>query len=523
VSIDRRRVLQTLAAASGAALVSPLLRASGRATQPPLPDYPFRIGVASGFPTEHSVVLWTRLAPVPLAEDGLGGMPPQDVTVRYELAADEQFRKVLRHGEIIASSAWAHSTRVVVQRLQPARDYFYRFIAGGHVSPIGRTRTLPELRREVQAFSMAAVSCQHFEQGYYAAFGHIARATPDVLLHLGDYIYEGAASKGRVREHAGGLCTTLNEYRRRYAQYKEDPQLQAAHAASPWFTTWDDHDVSNDYAGLHDGRDDDPVAFVARRAAAYRAYFENMPLPPSAAPDRNGNVALYTRRRIGQLANLHMLDQRQYRSAEACPKPGKSGGNLVTPDCAELSAPERTMLGPEQEAWLDAGLARGPQGWNLIAQGTMVAQKDEQPGTGELYFTDNWSGYPAARARLTNTLQRERTRNPVILSGDLHAFVAAHVNAIAGQPDSPVVAPEFVTTSITSDSRPQSTLDGWVAENPNLVMTEGRYRGYLALRLLPQRLEVDMMALDNRDDADSGQRVLRAFVVEAGGGKILGR
>jgi alkaline phosphatase D len=218
-----------------------------------------------------------------------------------------------------------------------------------------------------------------------------------------------------------------------------------------------------------------------------------------------------------------MLDQRQYRSAEACPRPGKAGGNLVGPDCAELSAPERTMLGREQEAWLNAGLERGPQGWNLIAQGTMVARRDEQPGAGELYFTDNWSGYPAARARLTRALQEQRTRNPVILSGDLHAFVAAHVNATAEQPDSPVVAPEFVATSITSDSRPQATLDGWVAENPDLLLAEGRYRGYLALRLMPQRLEVDMMALDNRDDPDSVQRVLRSYVVESGLPKILRR
>lgn len=524
MSHARRRVLQGLASAGGLALLPRFARAVNAASgAAPPPDYPFRLGVASGFPTDRDVVLWTRLAPDPLAEDGRGGMAPQDVTLRYELATDDRFRKILRHGEVTADAAWAHSARVVVPGLKPAHDYFYRFIAGSHVSAVGRARTLPEARAEVRSFSMAVVSCAHFEHGYYAAYRHIARSAPDLLLHVGDYIYEGAVTKNRVRQHAGGMCTTLADYRRRYAQYQQDPQLQAAHLASTWMSTWDDHEVANDYAGLRGGRDEDPATFPARRAAAYQAYYESMPLPPSAQPV-DGQVALYTRRQIGQLANLHMLDQRQYRSPEACPKPGRAGGNLVGPDCAELYDPQRTMLGSGQEAWLDQGLEQlKAQRWNLLAQGTMVARKDEQPGPGELYFTDSWDGYPAARARLVDSLQRHAVRNPVILSGDLHAFVAGHVNTRPEQPDSPHVATEFVGTSITTDPQPKSKMDAWAAENPHLVLAENRYRGYLALRLTPQQLDVDLMAIDNREDPDSGQRVLHAYTVESGTPRIIDR
>jgi len=521
-SFDRRRILQGLAAAGSSLLLPQFLRAASSADAKLLTEYPFRLGAASGFPTADSVVLWTRLAPSPLDEDGLGGMPPLEFTLRYELAADEQFRKVLQHGDVTASAMWAHSARVVVKGLQPARDYFYRFHIGAHMSPVGRARTLPTPNAEVNAFSMAVVSCAHFEHGRYAVYQHIARAAPELIMHLGDYIYEGAPTKDHVRLHAGGNCTTLAQYRQRYAQYQQDPQLQAAHLASPWITTWDDHEVSNDYAGLHGGRDEDPATFPARRAAAYQAYFEHLPLPPSATPV-NGSVALYTRRQIGRLANLHMIDQRQYRSAEACPKPGRAGGNLIGPDCPELYAPDRTMLGGEQEAWLAEGLRPGPQGWNLLAQGTIVARMDQQPGKGELYFSDSWSGYPAARAKLTGTLQRQRTPNPVILSGDLHVFVAGHVTANEEQPDSPMVATEFVGTSITTDPQPLEKIATWGPENPHLALVESRYRGYVAARLTPRRLDVDFMAIDDPKDPEAAQRVLKAFTVESGTPKILDR
>ena len=507
----RRDILATSLALGVAGGFPAILRAAG----PRFAANPFTLGISSGFPTHDSVVLHTRLAVDPLAVDGLGGMPTEDVPLRWELARDERFRRVLRRGVVLARGDVAHSARAVVTGLDPAHEYFYRFIAGGEASATGRTRTLPAPHREPREFTLALACCQHLEHGQWAAFRHIARAAPDLIVHVGDYIYEGATTPNRVRAHVGGNCATLADYRRRYAQYRMDPALQAAHAASPWIATWDDHEVANDYSGIHSGRAEDPAAFMKRRTAGYQAYFENLPLPPSAQPV-NGNAALYTSRRIGTLAEIFMLDQRQYRSAQACPPPGRAGGNRVGDECAELRDESRTMLGAEQEAWLDGGFARTRGRWNLLAQGTVFSHLDEQAGEGRRYTTDNWNGYFAARQRVLEGLQRNRVNNPVVLSGDIHSFIAGNIRSRPDQPDSPLLATEIVATSISSDGRPQQQLDEWIRENPDLLLAEGRYRGHVALRISPQRLQADLMALEDRDDPDSAQRVLQSLVVEAG-------
>ena len=510
----RRRSLLHLGAVSPALLSCSVYVAEPAAAQA-LSRYPFRLGIASGFPTSRSVVLWTRLAPVPLAEDGLGGMPPDGVAVRWELAGDEKFRRILQRGKITTSAAQAHSVRVQVGALQPARDYWYRFIAGNEVSATGRTRTLPAADREPREFRIAVANCQHFEHGQYAAFRHIAQGAPDLLLHLGDYIYEGATTPNRARAHDGGLCRTLVEYRRRYAQYQMDPALQAAHAVAPWICTWDDHEVANDYSGVYSGRAEEPEAFARRRAAAYQAYCEHLPLPPTVGSDPS-NVLLHAHRQIGSLADLHMLDQRQYRSAQACPQPGRAGGNRVGPDCADLRDANRTMLGATQEAWLDAGLAQSRARWNLLAQGTVFSKVDEEPGTGVRYATDNWNGYPVARQRVLDSLRTHGVRNPVVLSGDIHAFVAGNVRAVPEQPDSALLATEIAVTSVSTDPRPPRQFEEWRAENPDLLLAEGRWRGYAMLRLSAQRLQADLMAIDSSNDAGSGQHLLQSLVVESG-------
>ena len=508
----RRAVLTQLAGAGGLLLLPQLVRTA----EPAAPTaHPFALGVASGFPTARSVVLWTRLAPEPLAQDGLGGMAPGEAKLRWELAADQGFRRIVQRGELVTTAAQAYSARVQVDSLQPARDYWYRFIAGGAVSGIGRTRTLPAADREPREFRIAVANCQHYEHGRFAAFRQIAQATPDLLLHLGDYIYEGATTPNRVRAHDGGLCRPLVEYRRRYAQYQMDPALQAAHAAAPWISTWDDHEVANDYSGVFSGRAEEPAVFARRRAAAYQAYCEHLPLPPSVGTDPS-NVLLYARRQIGSLAELHMLDQRQYRSAQACPQPGRAGGNRVPDDCPDLRDATRTMLGAEQEAWLEAGLRSTRARWNLLALGTVFSKVDEQPGAEQRYTTDNWNGYPEARQRVLDALQKHRVRNPVVLSGDIHAFVAGNVRARPERPDSALLATEIAATSVSSDPRPPQQFEEWLAENPDLLLAEGRWRGYAMLRLSAQRLQADLMAIDDRADADSGQRLLQSLVVEAG-------
>jgi alkaline phosphatase D len=453
------------------------------------------------------------LAPQPLAPNR--GMTPGNHLVQWQLASDHSFRRIVASGTLKATSAFSHSARVEVQGLTPARDYWYRFTHGKHRSPAGRARTLPAPGQAAIDLRIAVANCQQFEHGHYAAYAHIAAAAPDLVLHIGDYIYESAPTTGRIRAHVGSLCRTLDDYRQRYSQYQMDPSLQAAHAASSWLCTWDDHEVANDYAGINTGRDESPSVFLARRTAAYQAYFEHLPLPPSAAPT-GSEMPIFTRRSVGDLASIHMLDQRQYRSPEACGQPGRAGDNRVDESCTERLLPDRSMLGFKQEAWLTDGLVNHKAPWTLIAQGTLLSHLDEKSGAGSVYGTDAWNGYPAARQRLLQSLQQTRTTNPVILSGDLHAFMVGGVNQTPDQLESPLLASEFVASSISSDSRPQAQLDQWRAENPNVLLAAGEHRGYLWLHLRRDRLQVDLMAIDNPIDPDSGKHLLESFVVEAG-------
>ena len=515
MSVTRRETLARFAALGAATLVPARLVRAAAGWRSAVD--PFTLGVASGFPTDRSVVLWTRLAPEPLV--GGAGMPTDDVEVAWEIAEDEGFRRIARRGNARAEAAFAHSARVEVSGLSPARDYWYRFTAGGQRSPAGRTRTLPRDGAPLASLSLAVVNCQHYEQGHYAGYRHVAASAPDLILHLGDYIYEGPGTAGALRIHQGGLCRTLEEYRARYTQYHLDQLLQAAHAAAPWMHTWDDHEVANDYSGIFTSRAEDPQVFLARRTAAYRACYENLPLPPSAAP-RGIELPIFARRSLGDLATIHMLDQRQYRSAQACPLPGRAGGNRLDESCTDREAPERTMLGADQERWFSDGLARTRGRWTLLAQGTLVSHLDEKTGEGRVYGSDSWNGYPAARTRLLGALQSQRTANPVVLSGDLHAWVVGGINTVPERPDTPILAAEFCVTSLTSNPRPQPQLDEWKAENPNLLLADGTSRGYLALQLTPGRLTAKLMTTENVRDPSSAVRELRAFTVESGSPQI---
>ncbi len=501
-----------MAAAGGVAILPIVLQQVLAAQIPPWSSYPFQLGVASGFPTHRSVVLWTRLVPEPSQPDG--GMAPLDYEVSYEVSTDERFRRIAARGKALASAQYGHSVHVEVRGLAPDRDYWYRFTAGDARSPVARTRTMPAEGARVASLRLAVAACQHYEHGHFAAFRHIADDAPDCIVHVGDYIYEGAPTANRVRRHGGALCRTLDDYRQRYTQYKMDPALQAAHAVAPWLLMWDDHEVANDYSGKDSGRAEDPASFLLRRTAAYQAYFEHQPLPPTAGP-RAGEMTLYARRRIGTLATIHLLDQRQYRSPQACPQPGRSGGNRLGDDCIDRLDPQRTMLGAAQEQWLAQGLKMKSR-WTVLAQGTAFSHVDEDPGPASSYWSDAWTGYPAARQRVLDSLQQARSENPVILSGDLHAFVVGNVNAVPERLDTPLVATEFVGTSVSSDSRPQESLDVWRDNNANVLLVDGRKRGYLAVKLADQRMQVDLVAVDDVNEPGSGRHTLCSFVVEAG-------
>jgi len=474
---------------------------------------PFSLGIASGYPTPDGMVLWTRLAPSPL-EPG-GGMPQEVIPVDWEVASDEKMHTIVQHGTDYATPDWAHSIHVEPSGLDPGRDYWYRFESGGSRSPIGRTRTAPTYGAPLDRLKLGVVCCQHYEQGYYTAYRHMLADNLDLIVHVGDYIYEGN-SVIKVRHHNMPVAFTLDDYRARHALYRTDHDLANAHAATPWLLIWDDHDVANDYANDVSEEDDDPQLFLARRAAAYQAYYEHMPLPRWAVPSGPA-MRLYATRAFGDLASIVLLDQRQYRSPEACPPLGRAGGHRVDESkCAELDDPSRTMLGGRQEAWAQGQLASSKTRWNLLAQGTLMGYNNEAPLPEHRYWTDAWNGYPAARERLMKFLAEKHISNPVVLSGDIHAFVVSGLHLKASDLDSPLVAPEFVTTSVSSDAVPETYFETARKINPNLLTATGEHRGYVRMEITKDTLRADLISVDTVKTPDSGRSTLVSYVVEAG-------
>ena len=505
--ISRRDFLRCTASLAATALSVPASWA-----QPRFDADPFSLGVASGYPSPDGVVLWTRLAPEPGAG---GGMPARTVGVGWEIARDEAFRQVVRTGREAAQPRWAHSVRAEVAGLEPARTYYYRFHAGGAVSPVGRTHTAPAAGAAVARLRFAIASCQQYEQGHYAAYRHMAAEDLDLVVHLGDYIYESSWGRNHVRKHDAGEPILLDEYGNRYALYKGDPDLQRAHAAFPWIVTWDDHEVRNDYANDLSQDREPPFLFLLRRAAAYQAYYEHLPLPARMAP-RGPDMRLYARWDYGALARFHVLDDRQYRSHQVCPRPGRGGSNVVSPaSCAALRSPERTMLGAAQEQWLDEGLERSGARWNVIAQQTLMAQVDRTPGEGRSFWTDGWDGYPVARERLLGRVAGRRAANPVVIGGDLHTNIVADLKADFDDPASPVVATEFVGTSISSQGIPQKVIETWREDNPHVKFADSTRRGYTSVEVTPARWLARQRTVDEKR-SDSPVRTSATWVIEDG-------
>lgn len=509
---SRRRIVKAGAAVVIASSLAPAaLRAASSRTV-----FPF--GIASGYPTSFGMVLWTRLAREPLAPGG--GLPPATpIEVRWQLAEDEAFKRIAASGTAWALPEHAHAVHLEPTGLEPARDYWYRFEALGDRSPVGRTRTAAAPRAPLASLHAAVVCCQHYEHGEYAAYAHVAANPPDLVLHLGDYIYDSSMQRPPGRRHVPSAdAFTLEDYRLRYSQYKLDPALQAAHAVAPWMSMWDDHEVVNDYGSDKGQTADPPELFLQRRAAAYQAYYEHMPLPRHAVPF-GPDAHLYTGKAFGDLATIILADNRQYRSHGACIPPGR-GGALRTSGCPELFDPSRTMLGATQEAWLGQQLKDSRGRWNLIGQGTPMAWIDQDPTADELYWTDAWAGYPAARDRLMQQLIDTRVSNPVILSGDVHAFGWSNLRATRDHPEGPIVAPELIATSISSNAVAQSQLDGWTKDSPELEQIDGTSRGYIDLAITRERLEAKHVGVLAPKDPKSACTVLRTLQIEAGKAKV---
>lgn len=446
---------------------------------------PFALGVASGSPETESVVIWTRL----MRDEAAGKSP---IPVRWEVYADEQLRKRVAQGEVSALPERGDSIHVTVQGLKGDRPYWYRFQSGWAVSAVGRTRTAPKPDAKVRSLRLALASCQHYEQGYFAAHAHIAQQELDLVVFVGDYIYEGSNPDYRIRPHTGGVPQTLPQYRARHALYKSDPDLQAAHAAHPWVCTWDDHEVVNDYANDRDAHGTDPQRFLRRRAAAYQAYFEHMPL--RLGPDSLGSASMRIHGHMawGQLVDLWTLDCRQYRSPHACIDPARGGGRVVL-GCDELNDPARTMLGSAQEAWLYKHLHQSQRKWRLIAQSTLIGPSGLDTPAGRTIHTDGWDGYPMARKRLLHTIVDARLDNVVFLGGDVHMHVASQLRWPLDQADAAVVASELTTTSISSRGMSQNFLNRIRQSNPDLLHARSNERGYALVHVRPEGLEATMM------------------------------
>lgn len=505
--LNRRSFLITTSSLAAAALWSN--RALGAVTKlPKFSDYPFQLGVASGDPTSDGVVLWTRLAPKPL--EG-GGMPAEPVEVSWQICADEAMTQVVQKGTAVANPQWAHSVHVEVAGLQPDRWYWYQFKAGGEVSPKGRTRTLPAADSLPEKLRFAFASCQHYEAGLYTAYEHMLREDVDLVFHLGDYIYEGAAKDGGVRRHTSGELFTLEEYRNRYALYKTDPALQAMHAAVPWWVTWDDHEVNNNYANLVPAnRRRAPIEFRQRRANAYKAYYEHMPLRRASLP-QGPDMQLYRKTHFGRLAEFFVLDTRQYRT----PQPT---GNTAEKLAQARLNPEATLLGTQQREWLFRGLENSPGTWNVLAQQVMMARVDRAPGIEQKFSTDQWPGYEMDRRRVLKHFAEKRINNPVVLTGDIHSNWANELIVDFDQPDSRVVGTEFVGTSISSggDGRDAQPRDEFLkTENP-FVKFFNAQRGYVRCELTPTQWRTDYRVVPYVTRPGAPIQTRKSFVVTAG-------
>jgi alkaline phosphatase D len=520
--MNKRELLSYLATSAGMLWVP-----RSAQSQTKFKENPFTLGVASGTPTADSVVLWTRLAIDGFFGSGIG---KDAITVRWEVANDEGFKNIVQKGQTQAVHMLAHSVHVEVPNLDADRWYFYRFIAGDAVSGVGRTRTLPLPDSAVTKLRLAYASCQRWEHGYFSAYKHMAAENLDFVLFLGDYIYEYPTDINPVRNPSGGWVIDLDDYRQRYALHKSDPDLNAMHAVCPWLITWDDHEVQNDYAGTSIGAQGPQVAsFINRRAAAYQAFYEHMPLRASALTKALNGLAtgeemrIYGALQFGRLANISLLDNRQYRSPQACNPGGRAGSSTLDPSkCDIWNDPNRSMLGAVQEQWLAEQTAKSTTPWNIIGQATAFGTRDYKSGAGQTLWNDGWDGYAPSRDRVRDMLKANSRAMPVLLGGDVHSHWVGHVKADYANPSSANIGVEFCGTSITTRSTPSTRLDAWKAENPHYVFIDNENRGYGVVEFTPTKLTTTLRGVDDVRQKETKISSLATFVVESGKPLIQG-
>ncbi|TLQ46374.1 alkaline phosphatase D family protein [Streptomyces marianii] len=519
--MGRRRFLTATGAAAALAFAVNLPAAGTAAAAEldaaNLAENPFTLGVASGDPLPGSVLLWTRLAPRPY-EPG-GGLPSARIRVGWEIAHDARFTRVAGRGQATAHPEFDHAVHVDVTGLDPDRVYHYRFRAGRWISPVGRTRTAPRAGSRISELRLAAVSCQAYHDGYFTAYRHLADEDLDAVFHLGDYLYEYAVNAvGGARNHTDRLLpahfnretVTLEDYRLRYALYRSDPDLAAAHAAHPFVVTWDDHETENNYAGETPENDVPPEEFLLRRAAAYRSYWENQPLRRPQRP-AGPDMRLYRRLRFGRLAQFDVLDTRQYRSDQAY------GDGWQTPG-PESEDPARTMTGEEQERWLLDGWRASDAVWNVVPQQVAFAQRRNLPTPDFKLSMDSWDGYPASRQRVLDGAEAAGIDNLVVLTGDVHVGYAFDLKKDFDDPSSRTVGTEFVATSVSSGkdgAEKPANWDNLTRANPHMRFYNGR-RGYVTVTLTTEHARADFRTVSAVTTPGAPVTTAASFVTQAG-------
>lgn len=514
-ALSRRRLLTAFGGAAVTALAIPL--ESGKAVaQAVFRTYPFQLGVASGDPSPDGFVIWTRLAPEPF-EIGYG-MPMAPVAVEWEVADAANMRNVVAKGTTIAPPELGHAVHVEVGGLQPGRDYWYRFTAGKERSLVGRARTTPVLGAALDRVRFAVAGCQHYESGYYTAYRRLAEDNPDFVFCYGDYIYEGRGNRlangaggpiENVRQHFGGEIYSLDDYRRRYAQYKMDADLQAAHAAAPWFVVWDDHETDNNWVGDLDQDGTDPKLFNLRRQAAVQAYYENMPLRASSFPVGT-SLQIYRRAAYGQLLSLNLLDTRQFRTDQPC--------NDKQSWCDAITAPKAEVIGATQEKWLMDGLTGSKATWNVLAQQVMMMDLDRDPGPGVVVNPDSWAGYRIPRGRLLQKVRDAKVGNVVVLTGDEHQNFAGELFVDGSKHEGAPIASEFVVTSISSGGDGVDQREDFKkiqAANPILKFNNNQ-RGYAICDVTPKAFVTEFKVLDAVTRRDGKLSTRAKWALEAG-------
>ena len=515
-SLSRRGLLLSLGA--GGVLAGSSHQALA---DPVFAEYPFQLGIAAGDPAPDGFVIWTRLTPRPL-EIG-HGMPSQPVAVKWEVATDRGFSGVVQKGEAIARPEMGHAVHVEVAGLEPGRDYFYRFIAGTERTATGRARTAPAAGSAVAQARFGVLGCQAYEQGFYTAHRKAAAEDLDFIYCYGDYIYEGRGSRtytgsgGTVenpRQHFGGEIYSLDDYRRRYAQYKMDTDLQASHASTAWYVTWDDHEVANNWVGdIDDGVP--PEVFLLRRQAAAQAFYEHMPLRRSAFP-RGSEMQLYRRSSWGDLLDLNFLDTRSHRSDQPC-------DDAWATTCAGVSARDAEVLGQAQEAWLYRNLDQSRAHWKVLAQQIMVMDLDRKEGPEPGYNLDTWAGYSIPRQRLLDRLRDRRIGNTIVLTGDEHQNYAGELYRDSRNPEGAPIASEFVTTSISSSGDGQDQrADGrrYLADNPFLKFNNAQ-RGYVVCDVTPERWQTEFKVLDKVSEKGGVLSTRAKLAVASGDARVV--